>query len=247
MGNGIIRSLSWKLKKLPTLSIRIRISVSQRWKTENSNCHEILPGPATNWLPRTRRGIEIHGRWDRISPLDAFFFFQNSFPSEPRQAKRTHRGTCTRTKRYNAIWNDITAKRCRYFWNYGNQRNGGLSPTDTLGCNSSVPRGRWSSLIGFRDFEYVPRKNSLDIARDFSNFPRAIPLFPPFFPPSFFNSLSLSRSKSTDEPPFGKLPSSHDARNRCGLDVCVRATIHPFHSHSLDPGYLSLFRFNDVL
>lgn len=76
MGNGIIRSLSWKLKKLPTLSIRIRISVSQRWKTENSNCHEILPGPATNWLPRTRRGIEIHGRWDRISALDAFFFFK---------------------------------------------------------------------------------------------------------------------------------------------------------------------------
>lgn len=242
MGNGIIRSLSWKLKKLPTLSIRIRISVSQRWKTENSNCHEILPG-LTDSLElvagsRSTAGEIAYRLW-----MPFFFFKIRSRASLDKQSVHT----CTRTKRYNAIWNDITAKRCRYFWNYGNQRNGGLSPTDTLGCNSSVPRGRWSSLIGFRDFEYVPRKNSLDIARDFSNFPRAIPLFPPFFPPSFFNSLSLSRSKSTDEPPFGKLPSSHDARNRCGLDVCVRATIHPFHSHSLDPGYLSLFRFNDVL
>lgn len=87
MGNGIIRSLSWKLKKLPTLSIRIRISVSQRWKTENSNCHEILPGPATNWLPRTRRGIEIHGRWDRISALDAFFFFSKFVPERASTSK----------------------------------------------------------------------------------------------------------------------------------------------------------------
>lgn len=105
-------------------------------------------------------------------------------------------------------------------------------------------------MIGFRDFEYVPRKNSLDIARDFSNFPRAIPLFPPVFLLLLFFSilslsLSLSRSKSTDEPPFGKLPSSHEIV--VDVDVCVRATIHPFHSHSLGPRYLSLSRSNDVL
>lgn len=103
-------------------------------------------------------------------------------------------------------------------------------------------------MIGFRDFEYVPRKNSLDIARDFSNFPRAIPLFPPVFLLRFFSilslPLSLSRSKSTDEPPFGKLPSSHEIMD---VEVCVRATIHPFHSHSLGPRYLSLSRSNDVL
>lgn len=99
---------------------------------------------------------------------------------------------------------------CRYFWNYGNQSNGGLSPTDTVGCNSSVPRGRWSSLIGFRDFEYVPRKNSLDIARDFSNFS---PHFSPPPPPFLSALFSLSFEKSN------LLPSVNYLRARTMLEI----------------------------
>lgn len=167
-----------------------------------------------NWRPKNRdREIEVHDRWNRPFLCS----FQNSLL----------RAKCgSRTK-------DVTRYR-------GDAAISGIMVIRATVAyrrlirsvrNSSVPRGRWSSLIGFRDFEYVPRKNSLDIARDFSNFPRAIPLFPPhFFPSSFVCSL-LPLVRKIEPPPFGKLPSSHDARNRW-----VDATVHLF---------LSLSRSND--
>lgn len=99
----IIQSLSRKFKKLPTLSILIRISVSRR-KTENSNCHEILLSllsPATNWLPRTRREL-IHGL-SRSSPSVSrcpfFSLFSEFVPRTRLDKQSTRRSTRAHVRR----------------------------------------------------------------------------------------------------------------------------------------------------
>lgn len=133
-----------------------------------------------NWRPKNLdREIEVHDRWNRP--------FLCSFQNSLLRAKCGSRTKDVTRYRGDAAISGIMVIRATVAYRR----------LIRSVCNSSVPRGRWSSLIGFRDFEYVPRKNSLDIARDFSNFPRAIPLFPPIFSPPPLSALfSLSFEKS---------------------------------------------------
>lgn len=97
-------------------------------------------------------------------------------------------------------WNDITrsVKRRRYFWNYGNQGNAGLSLVDTVGCNSNVPRREMIQFDRISRFRIRPAEKlpgpaytELDIARDFSNFLRSYHFL--FFPSIAFHPMKPSK------------------------------------------------------
>lgn len=105
-------------------------------------------------------------------------------------------------RRHNAMlaWNDITrsVKRRRYFWNYGNQGNAGLSLVDTVGCNSNVPRREMIQFDRISRFRIRPAEKlpgpaytELDIARDFSNFLRSYHFL--FFPSIAFHPMKPSK------------------------------------------------------
>lgn len=126
---------------------------------------------------------------------------------------------------------DAISGRCRYFWNYGNQSNGGLSPTDTVGSQFERSAREMIQFDRISRFRIRPAEKFPRYCAGFLEFPARHPAFSPhFFPSSFVCSL-LPLVRKIEPPPFGKLPSSHDARNRW-----ADATVHLF---------LSLSRSND--